>query len=213
MPRPYPTTPCAALTTSGRPCRAWAIKGGTVCVKHGGTAPQVRAAARRRLEREAIVADLPRLLVAVEEGLAGSAPVETLDDARRRAAAVVAVLSEMLDGSALVVETEVGQRPSVALDLYRQWLDISSRISKMAADAGVDERLVRLQEADMALLARVVEGLMDAVLDRLADLGAGRPVIEAVATEWRPLARQALEAETTTDRRPEHDTEEEHDAA
>lgn len=40
---------CQAHTSSGKPCRAWAIVGGFVCRTHGGSAPQVRAAANRRL--------------------------------------------------------------------------------------------------------------------------------------------------------------------
>ena len=38
------------VVKAGRRCRRSAIKGGTVCMSHGGAAPQVRAAARRRLE-------------------------------------------------------------------------------------------------------------------------------------------------------------------
>src|SRR5690606_7900081 len=34
---------------SGQPCRKPAMKGATVCASHGGSAPQVRAAAQRRL--------------------------------------------------------------------------------------------------------------------------------------------------------------------
>ena len=41
---------CNATTRQGNPCRGAAIKGGTVCRLHGGSAPQVRNAARRRLE-------------------------------------------------------------------------------------------------------------------------------------------------------------------
>lgn len=40
---------CSAHTSSGRPCKRWAIVGGTVCPTHGGSAPQVREAARRRI--------------------------------------------------------------------------------------------------------------------------------------------------------------------
>lgn len=40
---------CTARRSDGEPCRGWAIVGGTVCRAHGGAAPQVRAAARRRL--------------------------------------------------------------------------------------------------------------------------------------------------------------------
>lgn len=40
---------CTAKTSSGKPCRAPAISGGAVCQAHGGSAPQVRAAARERI--------------------------------------------------------------------------------------------------------------------------------------------------------------------
>lgn len=39
----------AHVVGTKRRCRAYAIKGGTVCVYHGGSAPQVRAAAQRVL--------------------------------------------------------------------------------------------------------------------------------------------------------------------
>lgn len=44
-----PGQKCSARTTSGRPCSRWAIVGGTVCTSHGGAAPQVREAARKRI--------------------------------------------------------------------------------------------------------------------------------------------------------------------
>ena len=41
---------CSARKThTHEPCQAYAIKGGEVCVYHGGSAPQVREAANRRL--------------------------------------------------------------------------------------------------------------------------------------------------------------------
>lgn len=39
---------CSAHKTSGDPCKAYAIKGGTVCRVHGGSAPQVKAKAAER---------------------------------------------------------------------------------------------------------------------------------------------------------------------
>ncbi len=54
---------CTARRTNGLPCRHWAILGAFVCRNHGGSAPQVRAAAERRwmfelrnraIEREAV---------------------------------------------------------------------------------------------------------------------------------------------------------------
>ncbi len=50
MPAPGPGKPlCSARRTNGQPCRLPPIKGGVVCIKHGGSAPQVREAANRRL--------------------------------------------------------------------------------------------------------------------------------------------------------------------
>lgn len=40
---------CTAHTSAGNPCQRDAIKGASVCATHGGSAPQVREAARRRL--------------------------------------------------------------------------------------------------------------------------------------------------------------------
>jgi hypothetical protein len=41
---------CKAMKTNGKePCGLWAIKGGTVCVRHGGSSPQVKRAAALRL--------------------------------------------------------------------------------------------------------------------------------------------------------------------
>lgn len=46
-----PSQKCGARKgDTGEPCKAWAITGGSVCVYHGGKAPQIRAAARRRVE-------------------------------------------------------------------------------------------------------------------------------------------------------------------
>lgn len=44
-----PVQICTAHTQSGRACRAHAITGARVCRMHGGAAPQVREAAKRRI--------------------------------------------------------------------------------------------------------------------------------------------------------------------
>jgi hypothetical protein len=40
---------CAAHTQRGSLCQRWSVLGGRVCQVHGGAAPQVKAAAERRL--------------------------------------------------------------------------------------------------------------------------------------------------------------------
>lgn len=44
-----PSTLCTAKNGRGNPCKAHAITGGKVCRSHGGSAPQVIAAAVRRI--------------------------------------------------------------------------------------------------------------------------------------------------------------------
>lgn len=46
----YGSLRCGATASSGEQCRRWAILGGSVCPTHGGSAPQVKAAARARLQ-------------------------------------------------------------------------------------------------------------------------------------------------------------------
>lgn len=48
-PSDLPARPCKGKRSNGEPCRKPAIKGGTVCSTHGGSAPQVRRKAALRL--------------------------------------------------------------------------------------------------------------------------------------------------------------------
>ena len=57
---------CTAKNASGNPCKRYAVRGATVCVFHGGAAPQVRAAAERLLMRGRDIA-IDRLLDAIDD--------------------------------------------------------------------------------------------------------------------------------------------------
>ncbi len=65
----------ATAKATGERCKRAAAPGGTVCVKHGGGAPQVRAAAARRVERQAAEAELAAVFGAP---LSEADPVETV---------------------------------------------------------------------------------------------------------------------------------------
>src|SRR3954469_6299650 len=49
------TARCRARARSGARCRRWPIAGGTVCVSHGGKAPQVARVAAERLDLARLV--------------------------------------------------------------------------------------------------------------------------------------------------------------
>src|SRR5438046_1115634 len=86
---------CTALRTNGEPCSRWAIKGGNVCPFHGGSAPQVRAAARRRLQNEQLTSKVVDLLDELDPD-DPQHPVEVLLTAVDRSAAMGRLLEQLV---------------------------------------------------------------------------------------------------------------------
>lgn len=63
---------CSAHRTNGDPCKRSPINGGTVCIMHGGKAPQVVAKAEERI-RDMVDPALNRLLKLIDDDLSGVA--------------------------------------------------------------------------------------------------------------------------------------------
>src|SRR4051812_45676046 len=83
---------CTARSSrTGKPCKNWAVHGATVCKSHGGRAPQVIAAARRRLALGEAITELDRLGRVVDVD-----PAEAMLDMVREAAANVAVYRHLV---------------------------------------------------------------------------------------------------------------------
>lgn len=166
----------ARAKSTGERCKRAAAVGSKVCVKHGGGAPQVRAAAERRLADEraraaAVTLGLPREID----------PYEALLEEVHRAAGVVGWLGiqvaelERLDVTALSVVTNKGDLVTVDgvnawVRLYGEERDRLVRASRAAIDAGVSERLVRLEEAKGRMMAEVLARVFDD-----AELGLTEP--------------------------------------
>jgi hypothetical protein len=100
-----PSVKCAATNRAGDPCGRWAIVGGSVCPTHGGSAPQVIAAARERIQSQVPLA------LQVQE--------ELLNDRNAPAAVRARVADSVLDRSGLkpadvqVLLTEEAERPDL----------------------------------------------------------------------------------------------------
>lgn len=198
-PTDRPAVRCSARSTrSGEQCRAFAVHGATVCVAHGGKAPQVRRAAARRRLRDGALAEGRRLL----EGLGGRldiTPEEALLGQVHEAAANVAVLRAEISGLGIAVAhegaiaipeqriewdkggTHVPARVHVLVDLYNTERDRLARFAKLAIDAGVAERQVRIAERQAEQLG--------------AAFGRAVEAVEAISPEGRLALRQALAAE------------------
>lgn len=78
---------CRAHNSAGNSCAAWAVRGAVVCVKHGGAAPQVKRAARERLQAlvDPAITRLEILIQDESPGVALQAVKDVLDRAGYKA--------------------------------------------------------------------------------------------------------------------------------
>lgn len=80
-----PAVRCTARKRNGEPCKAMAARGANVCRVHGGSAPQVKAAAQRRLQNAAD-AIIERLLgFALDQGVPNDIALKAVIAAADRA--------------------------------------------------------------------------------------------------------------------------------
>ena len=161
----------AGARSTGDRCKRRAVPGADVCVIHGGAAPQVQAAARRRLLAAETAREVGALLAEVAPDVTDIDPVEGILEAlrcawamRRMLELVVAELSTAPGSAGAIGPDHKGDgKPHAYLALLGEWTERQGRLSKMAADAGVAERQVRLAEAEADLLARAFRAFATAL--------------------------------------------------
>lgn len=181
---PHPR--CSAHSKrTGRPCGAVPKTGQTVCRTHGGKSPQALAKAEERQIEAAATRALASMGVAVPTD-----PGQALLDLVAEAAGNVAFLRHQVQqleqrASPTVVRTDEdgysvetgGQTlagptgstakpfeaaPHVLVGMYESWCDRLAKYSEMALRAGVEERRVRLVEADAARMFTAIAAALNA---------------------------------------------------
>lgn len=163
-----PPTLCGAATKgSGQPCRrpsGWGTDhvGYGACKLHGGSTPTHR--------RHAVKLMLAHEITSLGQQL-DITPEEAILQQVREAAGNVALYRQLvstfkLEEGGVWVRTESKAKPAeaerhIAVALYDQERDRLARLAKLAIDAGIAERLVRVAEAQGELLAQVVQRALD----------------------------------------------------
>jgi hypothetical protein len=168
---------CLAHKPDGNPCGAYAIAGSTVCLAHGARPKHVRAKA-------AVRAELANwgLNDATEDP--GEVLLRLVTQAARRASHYAALLAEQYDLSAAGAATTtlpkgvsalIGHKRAVDRDgsvfeveeairglveLEGQERDRCARFAKLALDAGIAEREIRLAENQADELARLLSTVL-----------------------------------------------------
>lgn len=192
QPRAY----CGAKTRNGGTCKSAPIQGATRCRMHGGASPRAKAAAERRLAeqaaREAVVTyGLPVDISPTEALLrevrytAGHvewlrARVQELEEAKL----TVGVTEQKIDPTG-AKSTKIESVPNAWVRLYQEERRHLVAVTTAALKAGVEERRVRLEEAQGAAIVE----LLDTILDGL-DL---TPAQQEKAHDVVPRALRAIE--------------------
>ena len=165
---------CGAKRSNGEPCTKWPVAGQRVCNTHGGSSPQAKAAAERRLmTAKAAVAvatfGLPREIdprdALLEEVYRSAGAVDWLQGRVRELEAeqVVWGKAEEVDkGSGEFTGVDVTHRAAVNL-----WVELLNRerkhlvdVCRVAIASGLEERRVRLAEQQGAMLAGVIKNIL-----------------------------------------------------
>lgn len=181
--KPYnPDSLCTATANStGKRCTRPAVKGATVCRFHGGAAPQVIAAAGRRLAIEEMRS------LALARGSFGYgndleiSPQEAIKQELHRTAASVQWLSmivadldrdritqgvtkiENRQGFQAGRSTTIEARPSVWYEMWIKERGHMAKVAQIAHTMGIDERQTQVIESAAALgviaISRILERL------------------------------------------------------
>jgi len=166
---------CIAHRRDGKPCTMQAVRGGEVCRMHGGQAPQVRAAADRRVAEQAARAavatyGLPRDIdpgdALLEEVCRTAGHVAWLEQQVRALSPDELVWGrseEVEKGASEFPGTDTTQKaaPNVWVVLYRDERKHLVDVCKAAIAADIDERRVRLAERQGVLIADVIRRMLE----------------------------------------------------
>lgn len=154
----------ATANSTGERCRQPAIRGADVCRIHGGSAPQVKAAAKRRLALQEGLKGVAALVA--EHGLPepdDRHPAEQL----MRALTLSTMMVEALAVTAEKIDAKPGHEVFEAWERER---DRHTRIAKTILDAGIAERQVKILEAQAHVFARSLLGVLkDLGIDTSSD--------------------------------------------
>lgn len=170
----------ATSSRTGKPCRNHPVNGATVCMAHGGAAPQVRRKAAERVARQRAGAHL----AAEGINLSERDPLTELG----RQLALSAEVAERVRELVSDLDTIHGDdnETHALVSLWCSERDRVARFAKMSIELGVPERAIQLAHGQARLMVQVVE---DAFTDASfalteAQKAAGR---KAIARHLRAL--------------------------
>lgn len=174
-------TICGAKTKAENPCGLKPLDGGTRCRKHGGSSPQARRAAEKRIAEEKaqdIMASAVRTLGLPKDIDPGKALLDEIHWTAGHVAWLREKVQELEDEQLVWGKTQhedgIGPQgavdvttekagPSVWYELYMKERDHLAKVCALALRAGIEERKVKLAESQGALVAEAIRAILGAL--------------------------------------------------
>lgn len=180
---------CSAQSKrTGERCKRFAPPGGFVCNLHGGKSPQAIAKAQKRVALERAGKAVAKLGAPVHVD-----PDTALSDLLAEVNALAAFFREQVDSLAAEgvgrMLNPIDGKAHAFLGLYGEYLDRTMRVAKVINESGINERRVRLAEAEANLIAQFVRGFCADVGLNIGD----RHVIDAYTKNLRLVAGEPPE--------------------
>lgn len=168
------------------PCHQQPLAGQDLCRFHGGKSPALLARAEQNLEEKRVLATLKKGKVGElleEMSIESQHPIEGLLEAVRQSGAMMRMMSHLVgeldigfdvemvltpwgddyivDSKSLYGPNSKGDgAPHVLVNLYGVWLERHAKVCKLALDAGIAERQLRIEESKAAQLAMAIRGVL-----------------------------------------------------
>jgi hypothetical protein len=168
-----------------------------------------REAGRRKVAAERQQSEIAAAVSLSVDAWRGRHPIESVEDARATASAMVEEVRSRLAESDFDVpdppeggggERVAPLRQSITMELLRQWTDLAGKLGKASLDAGTEERKVRIDEAQGAALVasfrRFEAAMLEVVGEALTAADAPPELAASVRSAWSAALPAVVRAAT-----------------
>lgn len=146
---------------TGEPCKAYPIKGGTACKRHGGSLPGVKRAAEFRIQRDKAQQEVLKRLKAER-----ASRVDTIGEMDRIAAEAIVwkdVVAEQLfrlTPDQWRYEGKTGEQLHAIVALYERCLSSAANILATNLKLGIVEKKAEIDKNRAILVASVIRAII-----------------------------------------------------
>lgn len=156
---------CIGTNNRNEPCRNWPRRGAKVCHAHGGNAPQVKAKAAERVAEEKLDRAVRRELARLDVAPVAN-PLTVLAELAGQAVAFKDALAERvnrLNDDIRYEDVRGAEQLRSEVALWERALDRCERILSAIARLKIDDRLVKVEEAQIEMVLAALDAGLIAV--------------------------------------------------